>query len=213
MKHLNKIIIAVVLFAGLNTQAQDSNNPWAVSFGVNALDTRTDAGGGIDWLDRHFSQPFDVKDNWNILPSISYIGLNKYIGDNFTFGVSGTVNKIDKFVNYSPANGYVVSNPGDLIYYGIDATVRYSFQSLIKSKVIEPSLSAGGGYAFLGDTSYGTINTGAGVTFWLTETVGLELTTKYRKSFEDRVTAGVPNAPSFFQHSAGLIFKFGGTDN
>jgi OOP family OmpA-OmpF porin len=59
MKHLNKIIIAVVLIVGLNAQAQDSNNPWAVSFGVNALDTKTSAGGGNNWpsgtwFDGHF---------------------------------------------------------------------------------------------------------------------------------------------------------------
>jgi hypothetical protein len=28
---------------------------------------------------------------------------------------------------------------GDLMYYGIDASVKYSFMSLINSKVIDPS--------------------------------------------------------------------------
>jgi hypothetical protein len=40
----------------------------------------------------------------------------------------------------------VVSNPGDLMYYGVDASVKYSFMKLIKSKVIDPSLHVGGGY-------------------------------------------------------------------
>jgi hypothetical protein len=31
----------------------------------------------------------------------------------------------------------VVSNPGDLMYYGVDASVKYSFMKLIKSKVID----------------------------------------------------------------------------
>ena len=218
MKNLNKILVAAMMVLGLNSNAQDSNNPWAISFGANAIDTKTSAGGGDNWLDRHFSQPFAVKDNWNILPSISYIGVSKYVGDNFSFGVSGTLNKVGKFVNFNPSaaghdsRGYVVSNPGDLVYYGVDATVKYSLQSVIKSKLIDPSLSVGGGYSFLGDASYGTINTGAGVTFWFSENVGLELTTKYRKSYGDRVTAGTPDAPSFFQHTAGIVFKFGGTD-
>ncbi len=218
MKHLNKIFVAAMMVMGLSSHAQDSNNPWALSFGVNAIDTKTSAGGGKNWADRHFSQPFAVKDNWNILPSVTYLGVSKYIGDNFSFGVSGSLNKVSKFVSFNPtaaghdSRGYVVANPGDLVYYGIDATVKYSLQSLIKSKVIDPSLSVGGGYSFLGDTSYGTINTGAGVTFWFSENVGLELTSKYKKSYGDRVTAGVPDAPSFFQHTAGLIFKFGGTD-
>lgn len=213
MKNLNKIVVAAMMILSLSSNAQDSNNPWALSFGVNAIDTRTDAGGGSNWFDRHFSQPFKVKDNWNILPSVSYIGLSKYVGDNFSFGVSGSLNKIDKFVTYNPTSGYVTSNPGGLMYYGIDATIKYSLQSVIKSKVIDPSLSVGGGYSFIGDASYGTINTGAGVTFWFSENVGLELTTKYKKSYGERVDEnGTPDAPSFFQHTAGLVFKFGGTD-
>ena len=219
MKHLNKIFVAVMMVMGLSSQAQDSNNPWAISFGVNAVDTRTSAGGGHNWLDKHFSQPFAVKDNWNILPSVSYLSVARSIGDNFSFGLAGSVNKIDKYVKFDPtapghdSRGMVVSNPGDLMYYGIDATVKYSFMNLIKSKVIDPSLSVGGGYTFFGDSSYGTLNPGAGLTLWFTDNVGLELASKYKKSFGDREDAsGTPDAPSHFQHSAGIIFKFGGKD-
>ncbi len=219
MKHLNKIFVAAMMVVGFTSQAQDSNNPIAISFGVNAIDTRTSAGGGKGWADRHFSQPFAVKDNWNILPSVSYLSVSKYVGDNFTVGLSGSVNKVDKFVSFNPSapgrdsRGYVVNNPGDLMYYGVDATIRYSFMNMIKSKIIDPSLSVGGGYTFLGDSSYGTLNPGAGLTFWFTENVGVELATRYKKSFGDRTDAsGTPDAPSHFQHSAGIIFKFGGKD-
>jgi hypothetical protein len=54
----------------------------------------------VEWLVRPtFSQPFAAKDNWNVLPSVSYISVSKYLGDNFSFGVQGSVNKIDKYVN------------------------------------------------------------------------------------------------------------------
>jgi OOP family OmpA-OmpF porin len=219
MKHLNKLLFAVMMVMGLSSHAQDSNNPWAISFGVNAVDTRTSAGGGKNWADRHFSQPFAVKDNWNILPSVSYLSVSRFVGDNFSFGVQGSVNKITKYVKFAPtavghdSRGMVVSNPGDLMYYGIDGTIRYSFMNLINSKVIDPSLSVGGGYTFFGDSSYGTVNPGAGLTFWFTENIGLSLATAYKKSFGDREdAAGVPDAPSHFQHTAGLTFKFGGKD-
>ena len=219
MKHLNKLLVAVMMVMGLTSHAQDSNNPWAISFGVNAVDTKTSAGGGNNWLDRHFSQPFATKDNWNVLPSVSYLSVSKYVGDNFSFGISGSVNKINKAVYFDPtatghdSRGYIVTNPGDLMYYGIDATVKYSFMNLIKSKIIDPSLSLGGGYVFLGKDSYGTVNPGAGLTLWLTEGIGLELATKYKKSFGDRVDYnGVIDSPSHFQHTLGLIFKFGGKD-
>lgn len=220
MKHLNKLLVAVMMVMGLSSHAQDSNNPWAISFGVNAVDTRTSSGAGSGFFQQHFSQPFAVKDNWNILPSLSYIGVSRYVGSGFSVGLQGSVNKIDKFVTFAPtapghdSRGNVVTNPGDLMYYGIDATIKYSFQELIKSKVIDPSLSVGGGYTFFGDSSYGTVNPGAGLTFWFTDAIGLELATRYKWSVSgDRVDAsGTPDAPSHFQHTAGLVFKFGGKD-
>ena len=218
MKHLNKILFAVLMVMSLSSHAQDENNEWAISFGVNAIDTKTSAGGGNNWADAHFSQPFAFKDNWNILPSVSYLSVSKYVGDNFSFGVQGSVNKISKFVTFNPtaadrdSRGYVVSNPGDLMYYAADGVVKYSFMNMIKSKVIDPSLHVGGGYTFFGDNSYGTVNSGAGLTFWFTENVGLALATTYKKSFGDRETSGTLDSPSHFQHTLGIVFKFGGTD-
>ena len=221
MKHLNKLLFAVMMVLAISSHAQNDNNPWALSFGVNAVDTRASAGGGNNWLDQHFSQAFNVSENWNILPSVSYLSIARSVGNNFSVGIQGSINKIDKFVVFDPSNaghnstGYVVTNPGDLMYYGIDANVKFSFMSLIKSKVIDPSLRVGGGYTWLGDNSYGTVNPGAGLTFWFTENVGLSLETTYKKSFGDRSAIGdayTPDAPSHFQHTAGITFQFGGKD-
>jgi len=55
MKNINKIVVAVMLVLSLSSNAQDSNNPWAFSFGVNAIDTKASAQGGKDWFDSHFS--------------------------------------------------------------------------------------------------------------------------------------------------------------
>ena len=61
MKHLNKLLFAVMMLMTISSQAQDSNNPWALSFGVNAVDTRASAGGGKNWLDYHVSQAIQCK--------------------------------------------------------------------------------------------------------------------------------------------------------
>lgn len=224
MKHLNKLLVAVLMAAGLSSQAQDSNNPWAITIGANAVDYRTSAGpDNVNWFQQHFSQPFAVKDNWNILPSVSYLNVSRYIGSGFTFGLSGSVNKIDKFVNFDPtaanadSRGMSVSNPGDLMYYGIDGTVKYSFMELIGTKWFDPSLQAGGGYTFLGKESYGNVNLGVGLTFWFTENVGLALASTYKMALpnHDRNYPGgsmSPDKPSYAQHTAGIVFKFGGKD-
>jgi OOP family OmpA-OmpF porin len=217
MKHLNKLLVAGMMVMGLSSQAQDSNNKWAIGFGVNAIDYRSSAGG--DFMS-HFDQPFMVSDNWNILPSVSYINVSRYVGSGFIVGLTGSINQIDKYVVPVPGktpngpNDFVAVNPGDLMYYGIDATLTYSFMELLKSKVIEPTLSVGGGYTFLGDESYGTVNPGVGLNFWFTENVGLSLLGVYKKSFGDREYAGTqtPDAPSYTQYSAGLTFKFGAKD-
>ena len=74
MKHLNKLFAVVELFIGLSSQAQDSNNPWAISFGANAVDTRVSAASKIE---DQISQYFNVTDNWNLLPSVSYLNVSK----------------------------------------------------------------------------------------------------------------------------------------
>ena len=210
MKHLNKLFAVALLFAGLTSQAQDSNNPWAVSFGVNGVDTKVSAVGNDSpkWI-----QLANAKENWNILPSVSYLNVSRYVGDGFSFGLTGSVNKIDKWVERDFMTEYtdVVSNPGDLSYYAIDATIKYSFMEMLKSKWLDPSLNIGGGYNFFGDASAGTVNGGLGLTFWLTEQVGLQLQSTYKHSFDDNRT---PNAdiPTHIQHFAGLTFKFGGKD-
>ena len=78
---------------GLNGHAQDTNNPWAISFGVNAIDTRGSAGNNI------FDQPFKVKENWNILPSISYLTIGRNIGGSWSVDLMGSINRITKYVD------------------------------------------------------------------------------------------------------------------
>ena len=211
MKHLNKIFAAMLLAVGLNATAQDSDNPWAISFGANAVDTRFSAAKKFE---DQFSNFFNAKDNWNILPSVSYLNVSRHIGSDFSFGVTGSINKIDKFVNKVPGtlSTFESTNPGDLTYYAVDGIIKYSLMNLIGSKVIDPYAHVGGGYTFFGDASYGTVNGGLGLTFWFTETVGLTLQSTYKHSFDENLRRPNGDVPSHMQHFAGLTFKFGGKD-
>lgn len=209
MKHLNKIVAALCLCMGLSTQAQDDNNKWAVTFGANAVDTRFSAASS---LEDQFSEFFNARDNWNILPSVSYLNISRYVGSGFSVGVTGSINKITKFVNEKgnfPGADYEVTNPGDLTYYAADAVINYSFMEMLGSKWFDPSAHIGGGYTWLGDeASSGTVNGGLGVAFWFTENVGLSFRSTYKHSFEEDRN----EFPSHMQHFAGLSFKFGGKD-
>ncbi|MEZ4853067.1 OmpA family protein [Flavobacterium sp.] len=214
MKQL-KFFAAALMFAGLTTQAQDSNNPWAVSFGVNGVDTKISMQANDKLI---FEELMNVDGNWNVLPSVSYVNVSRHIGNNFSIGLTGSVNKIDKWVTLDRSDFgtkathmHTVSNPGDLSYYGIDAAVKYSFMEMVGTKWFDPSLHLGGGYQFVGDASAGTVNGGVGITFWFTQQIGLQLQSTLKYSFDD---ARMPHAdvPTHMQHFAGLTFKFGGKD-
>ena len=207
MKNLKKIVVALLMLLGFNSQAQDSNNPWAISFGASAVDTRTSAGERNKLINNHLDEAWKVKENWNIIPSVSYLQVGRNVGDNFSVVVGGSVNKITKLVNPIGGNLVKVVNPGDLSFYSADANIKYSFMNLIKSKVIDPSLHAGGGYTWWGKQNTGSFNLGAGLTLWVSDNIGLSAQSSYRKSFIDRGLV-----PSLFLHTAGLTFKFGGKD-
>lgn len=214
MKHLNKLI-ALLMLLGLSSQAQDSNNKWAIGFGANAVDgARVSAASKVE---DQFSQYFNAKKYWNVIPSVSYVNVSRYVGDNFSFGVTGSVNKISKFTSgrvYDPTtntNEYQVSNPGDLSYYAADAVIKYSFMNMIKSKIIDPFAHIGGGYTWMGDASAGTVNGGLGLSLWFNENVGLTLQSTYKHSFDDSRMPNVDVA-THLQHFAGLTFKFGAKD-
>ncbi|RWW99632.1 OmpA family protein [Flavobacterium cerinum] len=204
MKHLNKLFVAALMAMSLNAQAQDEDNPWAISFGVNAVSTRF--GSGSD-LQNNFDKYFKTEE-WNVLPSVSYINVSRHVGSNFSFGLTGSVNKIDKMVQRTVGtNSHYIKHVDDLTYYGVDGIIKYS---IMPKSWFNPYVHVGGGYTWLDEQGNGTVNGGIGINFWFTENVGLTLQSTYKHTFEDQF--GEANVPRHIQHFAGLTFKFGGKD-
>jgi OmpA-OmpF porin, OOP family len=203
MKHLNKLFVAALLAVGFNAQAQTEDNPWAVGFGVNAVSTRF---GAASKFGDQFSGYFKTS-QWNILPSVSYVNVSRYVGSGFSIGLTGSVNKIDKLTTRTPGTqNYVTTNPGDLTYYGADAMIKYGF---LQKSWFNPFVQIGGGYTWINESGNGTVNGGIGVNFWFTKNIALTVASTYKHTFEDQSTA---NVPRHIQHFAGLTFQFGGKD-
>jgi outer membrane protein OmpA-like peptidoglycan-associated protein len=195
MKQLSRLLVVSLLLIGINNiQAQDENNPWQVSFGVNAIDVYPtndqDAAYPTGTL---FSEYFNVNDHWNILPSISYISVSKYVGDGFSVGARASLNRLSKLGDV---------RVDDLSHYGVDGTIKYN---ILKEKKIIPFVEIGGGYTWVNEIGFGTANAGVGASYWFTDNFGLTLQTSYKHAFEDY---GVKH----FQHLAGIAINFGGTD-
>ncbi|MER3319589.1 MAG: OmpA family protein [Allomuricauda sp.] len=195
MKHLSKLLVVALVFVGFNSiQAQDENNPWQVSIGVNAIDTYpTNDSNNPFSSTTLFDEYFNVSDHWNILPSVSYVAVSKYIGDGFSVGARGSLNRIEKLGDL---------DVDDLSHYAIDGTIKYNF---LKNTTVDPFVEVGGGYTWVDEIGAGTVNGGVGVNFWFSDNLGFTLQTQYKHAFEDYLV-------KHFQHMAGISIKFGGTD-
>jgi outer membrane protein OmpA-like peptidoglycan-associated protein/outer membrane protein W len=188
-------MFALLLILGFsNANAQDNNNPWQFSFGFNAVDfhpTGEDAP-----LGDYFDEFFNVNDHYNMTNSL-IVTIGKYLSDGFSFGVTGSFNRIDKF------GDQVIE---DLRYVSVDGMIKYSFSDLLNSEKFEPYLGVGGGYTFLEDASAGTFNGSAGFNYWFNDNWGFFVQSTYKHGFEN------DNVAKHFQHSAGVIIQFGGKD-
>ena len=199
MKHLSKLLVVALIFVGFNNiQAQDENNPWQISFGINAIDafpTNDPAALSNFGFETGalFQEYFNVNDHWNILPSVSTVSVSRYIGDGFSVGVRGSLNRINKLGDV---------RVDDLSHYAVDGTVKYNF---LKNTTIDPFAEIGGGYTWVDEIGAGTFNGGIGVNVWFTDNIGFTLQTQYKHVFEENVVR-------HFQHIAGVNVRFGGTD-
>ncbi|WP_428740920.1 OmpA family protein [Tenacibaculum sp.] len=191
MKQLKLAVMALITFAAVNVSAQDSNNPWAVGFGVNAVDIRIPSEFG------DYAKDYIGTSDWNILPSISRVTVDRYLNDGFTLQLAGSLNKIETFS---------VEDDMDELYWAIDANVKYDLNNLIgETGWWDPYVYVGGGYTSLADEGEGMLNVGAGFNTWFNDNLGLNFQTGGKKEFADKVR-------DHFQHSIGLVFRFGGKD-
>jgi len=203
MKHFNILLVAVLLLIGTGvSNAQDKNNPWAIELGVNAVDTYpigTSDDGRLPKSSKGdlFNEYFNVNDHWNILPSVSKVSVSRYMGDGFIFSATGTINSIEKVGDFKVE---------DLSYYAADGEIKYSFRDILGGGWFDPTIGIGGGYTWVDDIGFGTANGLVGFRFWLSEILAVTTGSTYKHSFED--TYGITH----FQHSMGVMFKFGGTD-
>lgn len=202
MKQLKLAVIAMfTLVTVSNVTAQDSNNPWAISIGVNAVDVRS--GGDFSQKLKDYYGTSD----WNLFPMLSRITAEKYLSDGFTLQLAGSVNSIERtYISSAFPN-----SEDKLTYFSIGANLKYDLDGLIEkvfggtTQYFNPFIYAGGGYASIDSSGEGVFTYGFGFNVWLSETVGLVYQSGTNQEFANRV-------PSHYQHSLGVVFRFGGTD-
>ena len=192
MKNFKMAMIALfALVMVSNVSAQDSNNPWAISFGVNNIDFRKGSGFGDvvkDYLGTN---------DWNVLPSISRISAEKYIQDGFSVQLVGSLNQLNK--------------SGGLLYFAIDANVKYDVNKLVDftfgstSQYFDPYVYLGVGHTSIDKVGETMLNLGFGFNTWFNDSIGINFQSGAKRNFSDKVA-------DHFQHSLSIVFRFGGKD-
>lgn len=198
MKFIKQILIlTAVIFAFSNANAQDENNPWVVSIGVNAVDaypTNTPATDAYGPQGKWFSEFFNTKDHWNVIPAHTTIGVTGYLSDEFSFGGRLSFNDITKIGDSEVTN---------FSYQSLDLNVRHSIIKGITAW--DPFVEVGGGYTWFSKEGSTSFNLGAGLNYWFNDNLGLTYQTAYKHAFE-------PHGLKHFQHVLGVSLKFGGID-
>ena len=117
MKNFKSLALALMLTTFVaNVNAQTEDNPWQVSLGINAVDVFP--VGELSPQGELFDEFFNATGHWNIYPSLSTIGVSKYLKDNFSFGVTGSFNIIEKWGSNYATNETVEVD--ELNYYALD---------------------------------------------------------------------------------------------
>mgnify|MGYP000306625859 CR=1 FL=1 len=192
MKQIKLAVIALFMIAGIgNVNAQDSDNPWVVGFGVNTVDFYNSDSFGTQIKDLLGNR------DWNVLPSISRINVEKYLDKGFTVQLAGSLNRIETMIDL---------NDSDAVYWSLGAAAKYDLNELIgETSWFDPYVYLGGDYVSVDDSGEGMLNGGVGFNAWFNDNLGLNFQTGTKKGFSD-------NVKSHYQSSLGLVFKFGGKD-
>ena len=198
MKRIKISLASLALVATVGSvQAQDENSKWAIGFGINAVDIRTPHQFG------DFLKDWGGTKDLNILPAVTKLSVARYIGAGFSAEIEGSLNKIKEgFDGYSE----------DKSFWSANLQAKYALRRLFttESGWFDPYIKVGGGYTAYEsrfDNKEGGFKAlaGGGINFWFTDHLGVNLQTGYHHGFQK-------NGTDYFQHSAGIVIKFGSKD-
>ena len=200
MKNIKKLLLIILVsFSYSTVQAQDANNPWQFSFAVSAVDLDADS-------DTEFSDLFEVDENWNVSNGLSMFTLSKFLGDNLSLGLSGSVNSISRF-----ADGYEFLD--EVKYFAGDLMLKYSVGELLGFKSMEPYVGVGVGNTWMADDSWATTNASLGMNYWFSDVWGLTAQVDYKMNMSDngRGNTVMLDEGGTLRYSLGVSMRFGGS--
>lgn len=198
MKTIKLSIIFALMFAINIGNAQDEDNKWAIGFGINAVDINK---GGFNDIGNMVKDYLGTSD-WNVLPAVSTVSVSRYMNYGLSVKVAGSLNKIDKAPN---------GNVDGVSFFALDAAALYDLNHLFgQTGWWDPYVSLGFGGAWIDEDSGFTITPGWGFNSWFNDNIGIGFSSTYNSAGWTGGDFKAVDASSYFQHSLGLLIKFGG---
>jgi len=204
MKYLKEVLLALLFFISISTiKAQDANKPWELDFGVNAVIFYPMASINNPGFNDYAEGLFNVGKHYNYYGVPVKLHIGRYIAKGFSIGMSMSTNKIRKMGSLT----------GELNYFGLDTDLRLNLTgvtgavNIVKNLEIDPYILTGVGYTSVGSRHNGSLNFGGGINFWVNKKkdIGIQVQTVVKKRLDGTIS-------SYYQHSLGVAFKFGGKD-
>ncbi|MFV0530931.1 MAG: OmpA family protein [Flavobacteriales bacterium] len=227
MKRFKLTLFAAVfaLTAG-SVFAQNSNNKWLIGVGAHAVD-HSSVRGVFDGF-------FDAEDDYSFAPPLSKLTIGRSLNKSFAVDLSASVGEIDYnrdllktgldkvtlindefFINaglgikYKFANDYLLNETSWFDPYlrgGVNYT-KYDYSGVYRAA--QGSGSKAGEYGSgLNEDDFLGLSAGVGFNVWVTKNFGLNIESNY-----NMFPSVSRDYADFFQHSAGIVFRFGGKDS
>ncbi len=204
MKKLKIAVMALMLFAGVsNVKAQDADNLWALSFGVNMVDINNGGFSDIGGMVKDYLGLSDL----NTIPAVSHLSVTRYLNNGFNVELGAALNKIDQAALAGEVDG--------LSFFSIDAACKYDLNALGfigETGWFDPYIKFGIGMTWVdGDDSL-TMNPGAGFNTWFNDNVGMNFASSFKTSSGIGKEFPSIEASNYFQHTIGLMIRFNGDE-
>lgn len=188
MKPFGYFLIAIVSALSFQSlHSQTINNPWTTSFGPNAINNPLrDQESGLGRFK-----------TWNLNAAGFRLSAGRLIKNKITFEAVASLNSLQE--NYPTEENKNVEYP----YISLDGMLKYQLTNGLN--VLDPYVTVGGGYTWLDTIGAGTFNGGIGTNIWIGTSFGFNIQSTYKHALKDY---GLKH----WQHSAGIVFRFGGKD-
>jgi len=184
------VLVCLMLFLCVQLSAQKKTYNWVFGVGATAVDFYPTNVGNSEGM---FSEFANAKDHWSI--SGPRIHGSKHISGKFSVDLGMSFNSIGKIGDTELTK--------KIKYIGFDVSGHYAFLS--EENKFQPYVLAGAGYTILNKKGAATVNGGLGSSFWINESVGINLQGVYKHTSDSNL-----EVPAHFLYSATLVMRMFG---